>query len=143
MSETEQQTDQHKPLMTDQHYNLLIMGLLIVIIITLAGLWSMEWGRRKRAEDDLVKYMEQNRKLQQLGGLLPAGTDIQNLLSTVQPESRAALPDRSSLEKVDWDGSKKQVLVLDPRTAEILGFAPGDVIWVRPASPESSPAENK
>jgi hypothetical protein len=143
MSETDQKTEQSDPLISDQGYNILIAGLMVVIMLTLAGLWAMEWGRRKRAENDLANFAEQNRKLQQLAGLPQGGMDMQQLLNNIQPESSVVIPDRADLEKVLLKVPETEALVLDCRTAEMLGFAPGDVIWVRPQKPETSPAEER
>ena len=139
MNDKEQPSEQSSD--SDQGSNLLIMGLMVVIMILLAGLWAMEWSRRKRAEDELAIYAEQQKQVQQLGQLLTSGVNLQELQDMAR-SVQFVPPDRSGLEKILWDGEARDVLILDPDQGKAMGLEPDDMVWVKPSMTTSN-ADNE
>jgi hypothetical protein len=121
--------------MTDHRYNVIITGLMILIIFTLAGLWIMEWGKRRTAENDLNAYLEQDKNVQMI--------KLRDLLAKEDIDALVRPVDRSTLKPVKVEWCSRDVLVLDGVTAKTLGFGPGDVIWVSQPGAESGPAESR
>ncbi|HDY65632.1 MAG TPA: hypothetical protein ENH84_05320, partial [Phycisphaerae bacterium] len=89
----------------DLRFHLLAGGLLVVILITLAGLWIMERGRRVRIESTMAtmrqQLAEQQKKVTAVSQMLirEASTPTVN---------RRELP----TTKVQWNGREKTVLLL-------------------------------
>lgn len=107
----------------DRRYNMIIAGLAVLIVFTLAGLWIVERGRRVRAERELLRRQQTRPDfagLDELGGILGDGV--------VKLDHRAML----NRETVEWNGSAREVILLDAPTAEMMGFREGDVIRVCP-----------
>ncbi len=112
----------------DSRFQLLTGGLLVVIVITLAGLWMMERARRVRTENTTAEMREQlaeqQKKLQTIGQMLIR-------------QVNAPITNRSELGtvKVQWNGEKKTVLLLGEGIGKRLGFESGDVILITPGPP--------
>ncbi len=104
---------------------LIVGGLLIVIIASLAALWQKERSRRGRAEETLVEMHVQYSRLQ------TAAAQMTLSAQAGRPVRRADLP----AEEVTLNGQRRVALHLGADTGERMGFAPGDVILVstRPA----------
>ena len=116
----------------DSRFQLLTGGLLVVIVITLAGLWMMERARRARTESTMAgmrgQLAEQQKKMQTIGQMLVR-------------QMNAPITNRSELGtiKVQWNGEKKTVLLLGEGVGKRLGFESGDVILITPGPPAMSP----
>ncbi len=111
---------------TSDARNLLIVGgLLIVIIASLAALWQKERSRRGRAEESLVEMHVNYSRLQ------TAAAQMTLSAQAGRPVRRADLP----ADQVTLNGQRRIALRLGADTGERMGFAPGDVILVstRPA----------
>jgi hypothetical protein len=97
----------------------MIFGLLIIIIVTLAGLWVLERGKTHRARRELVqvreRFEQQNSQVREVLGLNPAA-----------PLNRNTLPRR----EVQYQGQPREVLLLGAIEAHRLGLEPGDVVEV-------------
>jgi hypothetical protein len=112
---------------SDARLNYLALGLLVVIIVALAGLWIIERGKTRRARKALAeiqeRYEDQNRQVRTVLGLEP-------------PKSidRQRLPH----ETVDYQGESRRVLLLDVGTARRLGLDAGDLLYVPPRSSDGS-----
>ena len=112
----------------DSRFQLLICGLLVVIVITLAGLWMMERARRARTESTMAgmreQLAEQQKKMQTIGQMLVR-------------QVNAPITNRSEMGtiKVQWNGEKKTVLLLGEGIGKRLGFESGDVILITPGPP--------
>ena len=109
----------------DLRFHLLAGGLLVVILITLAGLWIMERGRRVRIESTMAtmrqQLAEQQKKVTAVSQMLirEASTPTVN---------RRELP----TTKVQWNGREKTVLLLGVEIGGRLGFESGDVVQITP-----------
>jgi hypothetical protein len=121
-----------KPPIPD-HSDARFFYLLLVILVTLAGLWIIERGNRTRAERDLVNLHRQldgeKGKTQRLSEML-----VHQALA--QPVVRKDL----ATTKMKWDGRERTVLLLSAKAGRKLGFQPDDVVWVT-ESPAGEPAK--
>ena len=123
----------------DLRFNLLAGGLLVVILITLAGLWIMERGRRVRTESSMTTMLQQleqqQKKLMAMGQML-----VQEVSTPVV--NRRGLP----TTKVQWNAREKTVLLLSAEIGGKIGFESGDVIQITPPvgakEPTTRPEEN-
>jgi len=108
--------DHRHPGDNDYQYNLVIAGLAVMIIFSLAGLWIVERGKRLKIERQLQQNLSAPRGLDALAEIMKDAPKL----------------DRSLLEKktVDWNGSSREVIMLDTPRAEVLGFQEGDIIHV-------------
>lgn len=101
-----------------------IIGLLAVMLVSVAGLWLVEKGRTNRAYGQIRKQNEyiarQQGQMHQLGGML-AQTNIKKI-------DPASLP----TEKHKFDGKDVNVIMLDEFSAQTHGLKAGDVILVAP-----------
>ncbi len=102
-----------------------ILGLLMIIIVTLAGLWVLQIGKTQRARRELMRvqqrFDQQNEEVRSVLGLDPAA-----------PLNRHRLPRR----EVQYQGQPREVLLLDAAEAHRLGLMPGDVVEVVASPPE-------
>ncbi|NBB95518.1 MAG: hypothetical protein GVY16_07230 [Planctomycetes bacterium] len=103
----------------DGRFQLITLGLLVVIIVALAGLWIVERGRSRGLQEDLDtvqrRVAEQNDTVRAVLGLQPpAAID------------RSSLPQRQAT----LNGEERRVLLLDADRAETLGLQVGDVVQV-------------
>ena len=116
----------------DSRFQLLTGGLLVVIVITLAGLWMMERARRTRTENTTAgmreQLAEQQKKVQAIGQML-----VRQVNEPITNRSELA-----TIE-VQWNGEKKTVLLLGKSVGKRLGFESGDVILITPGPPAMSP----
>ncbi len=116
----------------NSRFQLLAGGLLVVIVISLAGLWMMERARSFRTENTTAEMREQlteqQKKLQTIGQMLIR-------------QVNAPVTNRSEMGtiKVQWNGEKKTVLLLGEGVGKRLGFESGDVILITPGPPAMSP----
>ena len=107
------------------HFGLIVSGLLIVIIVALAGLWMVERGRRLRAETALAEQQTASqKKMQSMGTML-----VQQMT-----QAKPVQIDRRQLatQQVNWNGQDRAVLLLSAAQGELFGFQPGDAIFVTP-----------
>jgi hypothetical protein len=107
-------------------------GLLLVIIVVLATLWTRERGRRVDAEEAVVRLQKQN---QQLSLMLTLSARSGAVEGAVQPFQR----DDHVPVTVSLDGARREAYRLPAPAAERFGFREGDVILVVPA-PATRPA---
>lgn len=120
------QTDAPQPKPTEA-VNWIIVGLAVLIVVTLAGLWVMERSGRAKAE----RLAADLRRKNQLVG--------QMLIDQARPGvviDRTALPTRP----LSVDGRDRTALLLSAAQARLLGFAPGDLVLVTDP-PRTAPAE--
>ncbi|MCD4825544.1 MAG: hypothetical protein K8S55_13185 [Phycisphaerae bacterium] len=119
----EQENNETAASAVDMRFVYMVVGLLIVIVLTMAGLWIVERGQKSRLQADFnesQKHLQgQEHKMQRLGTML-AG---QAMTSRVHRGELAT-------QEVDWNGKKKTVLLLGGEVGRELGFQPGDVILV-------------
>ncbi|MBN1555324.1 MAG: hypothetical protein JXA11_11305 [Phycisphaerae bacterium] len=109
----------------NNHFGLIVTGLLIVIIVALAGLWLIEKGNRKRAEQTLLELQTASqKKLQTMGTML-----VQQM---EQAKTNSVNRDQLATQEVDWNGLPRTVLLLSAADGEKLGFQPDDAILVTP-----------
>jgi hypothetical protein len=99
----------------------LTLGLLVVIIVALAGLWIVERGKSRRAREDLLEMQravsQQNDQIRAVLGLEPpAALDRDHL-----PRRAATIDDQP-----------REVLLLKADQARTLGLQDGDVVEVAP-----------
>jgi hypothetical protein len=119
----------------DSRFGLIVTGLLVVIIVALAGLWMMERKRRCNAETALDDLQVSSReKMQSMGNML-----VQQM---TQASHMAVDRDQLATQRVNWNGRDRSVLLLSASRGEKLGFQPGDVILITP-SPATQPATEK
>lgn len=109
----------------DTRYLIVVAGLMILIMVTLAFLWITERNRRQRAEERLAEANaaltsahEQVQAMQLIAGL--------GAQSGVRPANRDDLPRQTMIV----NGKDCSVLLIGPGAGERFGFLPGDVICV-------------
>jgi len=115
--------------------SLILGGLMMLIAISLAGLWIIERGRSSRAEHNeaqlrmqLAPMLQQQKKMQMVGQMLAEQGGL-------TPIARDQLPTRP----VEYDGQKRAVLLLSASLGGQIGFQPGDIIEVS-QPPATQPA---
>ena len=112
---------------SEGRFLLLVGGLLVVILALLAGLWVSMRRRALRAERELARLQQRQRRLEAiLLGL------------TSQPPPRPVRRERLSARAVKVNGRSVRALELPALAARKLGFRPGDVILVAPDRPASA-----
>lgn len=105
--------------------NWLIVGLALLMLFTLAGLWVMERGQRTKLQRYVTKLREQNQLI---------GEMVLDHAQAASPVHRQSLPTQS----VTLDGNERTALLLSAPVGERLGFLPGDVLIVT-APPTTRP----
>jgi len=117
----------------DTRFLVAVGGLLLVVIVLLAGLWLRMRRRAERAESQIAELARQRSQI---------GAAVQQVMA----EHAAGLAvEREALEprRVTLDGRQVTALRLPAGEGERLGFQPGDVILVESApatAPASGPA---
>lgn len=118
---------------SDARFLWLVAGLSVMIVLTLAGLWTMEYRQRIHAQTDIMEMEralgEQKKKMQFLGMALAnqGGRLVREELPT---------------QTVTLQGQPQTVLLLAAPMAARIGLLPGDLLWVTPPakpSPENAP----
>lgn len=108
----------------DSRLQHLTLGLLMVIIVALAGLWIVERGHARRARNNLLEMQQaveqQNEQVRTVLGLTPPPTI-----------DRDALPSRQGR----LDGEQRKILRMPADRARLLGLREGDIIEVAPETP--------
>ena len=116
------------PAAPDTRFVYITGGLMLLIVVLLAGLWL---GMRKRAltaEGTLLAERQRNQMVAQM--LLKGSLSVPQLNLEGLETAPATL-----------DGRAVQVLHLPARLGQIVGFSPGQVIVVEPdAEPTTAPA---
>lgn len=121
------------PTSSDTRFLVIAMALMVVVTALLAGLWLNMRLRAIRAERELARLKPELRKS------LNATAAFERLLkvgAVTMPVDRESLP----AVAVKLDGRDVKALELEAGTGASLGFAPGDVIIVRPPPPATSTA---
>ncbi len=113
----------------DYKFLVTVAALLIVIIATLAMLWTRERRDRLTAEKDLAVMYKREAGIQQILSKMPLNA------TAAQPVQREDLP----TQEVTVGGQQRTAFVLGPSAGERLGFKPGDVIVVS-QPPQTTPA---
>ncbi len=139
MPEPENKDLNNKESESEDWYNTLIIALVILIVFSLAGLWAMEWGKRRKAEKNLK---DQIRAMTELNSEKDLFKKFGAAISKNPVSFKTEPIDRNILEKrqIEWNGSNRQILVIPPAMAEIMGFKQGDIFFVD--SPEKSPTSH-
>lgn len=117
---------------------MLVIALLIVIAVTLGGLWLMERGRSNRAiahAHMLRQAMQDTQdKLNKAGALIAS-----------QAAATQIIRDELDRRPASLDGREVTVYSLPARNGRAIGFAPGEVILIaeprQPDLPSTRPAE--
>ena len=111
------------PSRADGKYLAIVGGLLLTIIVALAVLWLSERRGRLTAEAEAARLRRRQRALQSvLPGLtgMPGASPIRR--DDLQPTTR------------ELDGRQREVFTISAAAGERLGFEPGDVVEVAPAT---------
>jgi hypothetical protein len=106
--------------------NWLIVGLAMLMLFSLAGLWVMERGKRTKLQRYVDKLREQNQLI---------GEMVLDHAQAASPVDRQSLP----AQPVTFDGTNRTALLLSASVGKRLGFQPGDVLIVT-APPATAPA---
>ena len=128
----------------DFWYNLALGALVVLIIASLAMLWTRERHRRQNAEGDLMTLGQQYQQLKmayaQMAVANLGGAEGRSV--SIRPVVREDLmPTRGNL-----DGQTVPLYRITEATGKRMGFEPGDMIWVTPApatQPQSQPASTQ
>lgn len=117
---------------------MLVIALLVVIAVTLGGLWLMERGRSNRAiahAHMLRQAMQDTQdKLNKAGALIAS-----------QAAATQIIRDELDHRPATLDGREVTVYSLPAPNGQAIGFAPGDVILIaepsQPDLPSTRPAQ--
>ena len=114
---------------SDARFLWLVAGLSVMIVLTLAGLWTMEYRQRIQAQTDIMEMEralgEQKKKMQFLGMAL-ANQEGSRLV-------RKELPTQT----VTLQGQPQTVFLLAAPMAARIGLLPGDLLLVTPPAKPS------
>ncbi len=112
----------------DSRYLLLVGGILMVIVLTLAALWQIERRRRMASDEKLTTYSEKLYKA--------------NLVSEMFRDNMIMI-DRNSLanEEVSLNGEQRKLFHVNAPDGEKMGFLPGDLVEIDNPPPASQPDE--
>jgi len=118
---------------TEQKQFLIIGGLLVMVIATLAVLWVRERSARAAAEQRANEIAKQSQDLPQMlnsQAMAAALAQFQN--SQPQPIRREECPAR----EITLDGDKRTGFEISPAVGKRIGdFQPGDILLIGPAKP--------
>ncbi len=118
----------------DGKYLLLVGGILLVIVLTLAVLWQLERHRRISAQEKFTNCAEELNKA--------------NLYSEMLSRANKAIEsvgvDRENLtsRQVDLDGRPRKLFRISAAAGEKMGFLPGDLVEIDNPPPDSAPEEH-
>ena len=122
----------------DMRFVYMVVGLLILIVLTMAGLWIIERGQKNRLQ---AKFNESQKQMQKR--LRGQEYKTQRLGTMLASQAMASRVQRGELatQEVDWNGKKRTVLLLGGEVGQGFGFQPGDVILVTapPKTPQTTP----
>lgn len=131
----EDSTPPRPPAGADAKYLLVVGGLLVLIVVLLAGLWLRERRRANAARAELALTQRNTVARGQLQAALT------QMLRGRGPASRPRALQREDLpaETVTWNGHPRKVLRASAAAGERIGLLPGDVVVVA-APPATAPA---
>ena len=121
--------EQCDPARMDVKYFVIVGLLLVIIMAVLAQLWQLERERRITAEKRLLEmYLEESLR-----------TKVEGV---ARREKEEAVADRKELprETVKWNGTPREVLLIDAEEGRRMGFEAGNLIHVREDEPATQPA---
>jgi hypothetical protein len=131
MEETRQS---NSPGAAETKYLMVVGGLMVLIILLLAGLWL----RERRISTTARRELAALRRNVGAGGRLQAA--LGRMLSGAHPASRPLGRDELTSETVTWNGRPREVFRVSPAAGNRVGLRPGDVVVVStPAT--TAPAE--
>jgi hypothetical protein len=119
-------------------YLAVVAGLVLLIVATLAFLWTRERKRRIAAEDDAMQCAAQLDKV----GAAMAQIQLSSLMQRGEEKGIRPFQRQDQVPTaVTVDGARRPAFTLPADAGERFGFAPGDVVLVaqRPAT-SSAPA---
>jgi len=135
-------TDQPAPAAPppDNRFLVAVVGLVLVIVALLAGLWLRMRARALRAEADLARLTPAARQRQDVADLFRKAVKDKRVLLTIDRDRLTTRPARI-------DGRDVIAFGLSAPEGAAWGLRPGDVIIVAPApttasAPATAPAEN-
>ncbi len=116
---------------TSPMFTLVVLGLMLLIIATLAALWNRERTARITAQNNYAALAQEYQKLQQtVGSFLGAPSAMAPPAHRERPVAREDLTPQT----LTVDGKSRPVFTISPKAGERVGFEPGDVIMIAPAA---------
>ncbi|MCK5113301.1 MAG: hypothetical protein KAR11_00880 [Phycisphaerae bacterium] len=141
---SEQQATSTKQGSGDSKFNLMVTGLLVVIMVALAGLWLRERGQRVKFQQrngELTTALDEaqrNAMLAGFGGGTPVGSDFVKKIEMAAAKSQlqdsppqfTVVREELATIPMTVNGKNMRVLQLSAAVAKRAGFIPGDMIYV-------------